>query len=73
MQFRLLCLEVAVPLLAHVGLVPGTAVGVGRAWSLLQLCLSFGGCWVPGRSPAVVTAAEQLTAVYLDQDVCAVL
>lgn len=73
MQFGLLCLEAAVPLLTHVELVPRTAVGVGRARSLLQPCLTFGGCWVPGRSPAAVTEVGQFTAVYLGQAVMFVL
>lgn len=57
MQLGLLCLEAAVPLLTHVGLVPPTAAGIGGARALPQPRLTFGGCWVP------VTDAGQLTAV----------
>lgn len=38
-----------------------TAAGVGGARALLRPRLTFGGCWVPGRS---VTDAGQLTAVW---------
>lgn len=63
-----------VPLLTHMGLVPRAAVGVGRAWSLLKLSLSFRGCWVPGRSPVVVTDTEHSLLLFGSGcNVCAVL